>query len=211
MSDNELQSIMKQLVQQIGASLGVKSRSIQVQLLERQFVSYADVSWPPTTAHITISRNRLTPSFLAHEITHCLVPTRALFFAEGLATWIGCQYATSCADLCFSEQDVDDIVRLHHTPFSLEQLVGETIGECKFYAPDVFHLLQSRLAHAFAASFMRWFCQRHPSLPAKIAMPSCSSPATELSALSGMTLAELEGAWRADLVAPKKVVPYGCN
>jgi hypothetical protein len=180
-------------------TLGVNTRSIAVHVLERPYVSAADVTWPPEPGRIVISRNRLTPSILAHEITHCLVPTQWLFFAEGFATWMGCEVAGNCADICFAETDVDYVVRAHGSSGALDVLAFETIATCDAFAPDAFHRLNTRLAHASAASFLKWFCRLHPELPAWVASHACESPPAELERLSGLVLPDLERAWLKNL------------
>ncbi len=198
-SDQDLSSRIRQLARQIGTTLRVEPRNIAVHLVDRPFIFTADVTWPPAGGRIVISRNQLTPSILAHEITHCLVPTPWLFFAEGLATWMGCAVAGDCADLCFAELDLDDVVRTYGPSDPLGTLTLETIATRDIFSPDSFHRLRARLAYASAASFLRWFCLLHPELPARVAVRKCKSPSAEFEALSGLTLPALEHAWQRSL------------
>src|SRR5262245_49292182 len=109
----ELTSLVEDLTQRIAVRLQVAPRPIWIDVVDEPNVSRARVSWPPSAARITMSSTCLTPGRLGHEITHCLVPTTWVFFAEGFATWIGCDMAGDCADLCFGEHDIDDVIRDH--------------------------------------------------------------------------------------------------
>jgi hypothetical protein len=201
MPDQALPDLIRRLTRQVCTALRVDARGIAVQVHAGTHVSHADVTWPPAPARIVISRDRITPAILAHEITHCLVPTRWLFFAEGFATWMGCETAGNCEDLCFAEADVEAVLRRHGPSAALAGLVTETLGQADAFAPDSFHRAGARLAYASAASFLRWFCRRHPGLPAQVAQPSCVDPVAQLVRLSGRALADLERGWRCSLDA----------
>ena len=199
MPDQALPDLIRRLTRQVCTALRVDARRIAVQVHAGTHVSQADVTWPPAPARIVISRDRITPAILAHEITHCLVPTRRLFFAEGFATWMACETAGHCEDLCFAEADVDDVLRRHGPPAALAALVTETLGQGGAFAPESFHRAGARLAYAGAASFLRWFCRRQPGLPSQVAQASCVDPVAQLVRLSGLALADLEHGWRSSL------------
>ncbi len=198
MADPDLRALIAVLAQQVSARLHVPLRPLRVERAPGAYVACTTLTWPPDPGIVRLSHDvAAVPGLLAHELTHALVPTSWLFFAEGLATWMGCEVTGSCADYSFVEGDPDQVVAHFRAELPpLAALMHESTRHAVLLAPESVHRLEVRLAHVLAASFLRWFCTRYPELPARVGVRSCMKPDHELERLAGHSLAELESKWQ---------------
>ncbi|MEM6455209.1 MAG: hypothetical protein AAF772_08960 [Acidobacteriota bacterium] len=198
-----VKALSQPLIDKISKALGVPERPVRFRLTTNAFYARTTINWPPEPAIVTISEESLNDlPVLAHELTHCLVPTRSLLLAEGFATWIGCETRGDCSDFFFQESTVDDAMRAHLDALApIRELAAEFPGARRYF--DVAESFRDdvRLAYLTAASFVKWCTVRHPALPAKTAQRENDDPVALLQDLSGQTLDQLERAWRASLVA----------
>lgn len=192
------------LSERISRALDVRNRRFTLERVDAPHVASTRLTWPPAPAAIRLSRDCTRPSILGHELTHGLVPTRWVFFAEGFATWMGCEIAGDCSDFFFAEADVDEVIVQAHARgryTSLQRFIAETTQHREFFAPEGLHRFHVRFAHLCAASFLRWFHRSHPGLPALVGAEGCEAPIAELTRLAGTDVATLEARWLASVGA----------
>lgn len=146
---------------------------------------------------IEVSPDSLSPSVLAHEICHALVPARSLLVAEGLANWVANRITGDCGLLFFDSPDYDTVVRQHWSKIpSLSELAEETIDSGYWLGHQSLTTETGRLANAAAASFCG-FCLGHwPSFAATARHRDADDPRQAFLAATGTAFTEAEVLWR---------------
>jgi hypothetical protein len=200
---DRLSAAVRALSARISVELDVPDRRFEIELVDVPFYASTALSWPDAPVRIRVSPDVVDSGVLAHEVTHGLVPTEAVFFAEGFATWKGCEAAGDCGDLLFADADVDDAVRSvlgEGRYVSIREFAAETTATRRVFAPQQVHRFETRCAHVCAASFVKWACQLAPGLPRSIAGAGCRAPLDELERRLGDDLPALEARWLASLL-----------
>lgn len=198
-----LQDAVAGVLSVVAGMLRIPPRPIRLRIAEGEsFLAHAQV-WPPHDPSIvTLSPDCFRPSVLAHELTHCLVPTPWLFLAEGLATWVGCQVAGSCEDLLFAESSLEHVLVRHWQGNPPLADLWEEHLECPtYFAPDRFFRMDARMAHVIAASFCGYWLQRIPSLAADAAGTPAPPRALLATICQGHSLNEMEQIWWMEVCA----------
>jgi hypothetical protein len=202
-ADERLPGWIGALRDEVAALLHVPTRPIRVRVVQHgRHVARTRMAFASGVPEVTLSRDCLTRSVVAHELAHCLVPSPWLLVAEGLATWVGCTLAGECGDLLFSEPSLDEVVAHHWggRP-SVDDLAGERVDTGHHLAPSRFHHLECRVAHAVAGSWTGYWLRAAPWFPGAI-LRHHDLPITELvRRTTGLSLASLVERWRASLSA----------
>lgn len=163
------------LLPQVAELLNVKIRDVNL-VIERDepWLAYTVQKWPPDIPQLTLSIES-EDDVIAHEIAHCLVPSRWLLAAEGTAVWTGCTIAGHTRHLMFDVEHVDTIVCRYRDDLpDLHQMASERVGSSNILAPNQYWQLSGRIALAVAASFFGYLVRRYPNIANKLALPVSS-------------------------------------
>lgn len=165
------------------------------------FLAKTLLSWPPEDAVFMVSPDYLQPGVVAHELVHCLVPTRKLFIAEGLATWVGAQITGDCSALWFEEPTLATLLARNWrgTP-ALSSILEEEVDHAACLSPEQFSLIDGRLAHALAGSFCGFYLRRYPRFAVESALSRQEGVRSLLERISGRPLEWLESCWRREVL-----------
>lgn len=153
------------------------------------------------TPRIFLSYDSISPGVLAHELTHCFVPTPWLFFAEGLATYVSCTVTGHCNDLFFSEATLNEVIKKFWNGIpSIDQLLDEHITHRCYLSSEGFYRLSFRLAHVIAASFCGYLLNSFPNFAKIVANSSENIPPKQvLQTISNSDFRELEKFWKRSI------------
>jgi len=195
----ELRDTLLDLETRISELLRIPRRPIRVRLVrESAGVAKTVLCAPPRVPTVYLSPDMLHRSVLAHELTHCFVPTRWLFLAEGLATWVATEVGgEGCADLYFASSRLEEVLV---RPWSVRAPTVAELVDASTDAPDKldpqrFPLIQTRLAFAVAGSFCGFWQGRRPQLATLAASDQARGPRDILAEATGMGLDDLEQEW----------------
>jgi hypothetical protein len=191
------------LQDEVAALLHVPTRPVRVCVVKGgRHVARTSMAFAPGVPEVTLSTDCFTRGVVAHELAHCLVPSRWLLVAEGLATWAGCTLAGECGDLLFGEPSLDEVVAHHwRGQPSVDDLAGERVDSGHHLAPSRFHQLECRVAHAVAGSWTGYWLREAPGFPAALLRHHDLPVAELVRRTTGLSLASLVERWRASLPA----------
>ncbi|RMB11964.1 hypothetical protein [Eilatimonas milleporae] len=196
--------IVNPTMRAISTRLGVAARPVSLRIAGGAFYARTKINWPPDPAVITLSEESLNDRpVLAHELTHCLVPTRSLFLAEGFATLIGAEFRGDCSDFFFDCTDVDDAVRAYRPQLPpLREMAAETPDSRFYFDVARSHMLDVRLAYVAAASFVRWWMTQTPDLASRVADKDCAPAPVLMDTVFKQPVGKIEDRWLSSLARP---------
>lgn len=209
-ADASVEDKVEALVPRVSAFLKVPPRPVRLIIDHCEpWRSFTRQAWPPETPEVTLSSGSGL-DVVAHEIAHCLVPSRSLFAAEGLAVWTGVSFGNSARHLLFDADGLLAIMRAYRGQLSDPSgLLEETVAHCDRLAPERFASLEGRLALAAAGSFFAFTVPRYPDLPAEIGdVRNRDTPIVALlSKVTGLPAGHLLRQWE-DHIDGEKDAPH---
>lgn len=196
--------LIRETIRSVCERFHVPARPVQVKLSSKAFNAHAKVNWSPDTAVLTISKGLISDvSALGHEITHCMIPTECLLFAEGFATLFEIEHSADCTEFGFPDLMLDEVLSSHSSVLpSLDKLIDETPASRQLFDFKLSYTLKVRLSYLMSASFIRWVIERVPDFASEISKKDVSEPRKVLREMFGRTIPELECAWRGSQLKP---------
>jgi hypothetical protein len=198
--DRDLASRVSALMDEVASLLHIAPRPIELVVhRDTSFLACTRQAWPPDLPRMFVSPDFVNADVLAHELAHCLVPSRSLFAAEGIATWVGCEIGANTRHLLFAEPTLDAVLRRYWTGApSVQDLATRRLGD-ELLGPDRFDYFEGRLARAVAGSFCGYWLQRCPALASAFAKRDAAPPSSLLPALAGCPFEQMAQAWLHDV------------
>jgi len=188
---------LQSLIIEIASYLNVDEREVRLKLINsKEYVAHTTINWIPDTPEITISANCLNNGVLAHEITHALMPTKAIFFGEGFANMMHAYTDKNCNFLFFSEKTLDEVVvKYYQRDFPFELLLDENYDNAKMFAIEKFYLMDNRLGYAVAGSFCNFLLLNYPLICREIVKRRNFIPSNFLEQFTNLKVKDLKQQW----------------
>jgi len=196
--DHLRESVLRALLREVAERLNIEPRPIHIHVVETSsWLAFTRLQSEPA-AYVSPT---VSMGVIAHEIAHCLVPTRWLFFAEGIATYIGCSITRHCREMLFLEETPAAVVR-RYWDFSFERfctLLSATLDRPSDFDRGSFTTFEGRLAHMVAATFVQYSLQSIEGFVSRLLETDISTPEEFLMQSFGMPLNQIHALWYAYL------------
>ncbi|MBF0110461.1 MAG: hypothetical protein HQL76_14935 [Magnetococcales bacterium] len=192
----QLAEWFKQLTREVADLLGLSVAGIRLNLRANQS-GIAYTRYGNTVPEINLSPDTLYRDIVAHEICHALLPVRALFLAEGMASYVGYRMMGNCHHFLFPQETISQL--LHDYQEKLPPLSGflhQKIGSDGFLSLEKFATLQGRLAHGVAASFAEFCLDRYPGFAPGLQKHGDGNLDTLLQKITGKKTDLILAAWQ---------------
>lgn len=196
--DHLRESVLCALLHNVADRLNIEPRPIRLHVVDTS-------SWLAFTRLQGVPTMYISPTVsigvIAHEIAHCLVPTRWLFFAEGIATHIGCSITGHCREMLFLEKTPEAVVQ-RYWDFSFEQfsaLLSATLDRPSAFDGGKFITFEGRLAHMIAAAFVQYSLRSIEDFVSRLLETDIPTPEEFLEQSFGMSLNQIHALWYAYL------------